>query len=136
MQNPGCFALTSADKRGGIKTAMREPVRKLCRIPVLRAERYLLTTAELTENTALRLVIGKGVFTMDNNTFRALMGYKSAMAQARLMRTKGLITAEEFAIIETKMCELFGINFDSLFRENDWIISEFRGNMSPTKGVT
>ena len=106
---------------------MREPVRKLCRIPVLRAERYLLTTAELTENTALRRVIGKGVFTMDN---------KSAMAQARLMRTKGLITAEEFAIIETKMCELFGINFDSLFRENDWIISEFRGNMSPTKGVT
>ena len=100
-QSPDYFALTSADRRGGTKTAMREPVRKLCRIPVLRAERYLLTTAELTENTALRRVIGKGVFTMDNNTFQALMGYKSAMAQARLMRTKGLITAEEFAIIET-----------------------------------
>ena len=96
----------------------------------------MLTTAEPIENTAPRRVIGKGVFTMDNNTFQALMGYKSAMAQARLMRSKGLITTEEFAIIETKMCELFGINFDSLFRENDWIISEFRGNMSPTKGVT
>ena len=72
----------------------------------------------------------------NGKTFDALLGYKSAMAQARVMQEKGLITAEEFAIIETKMCELFGINFDSLFRENDWIISEFRGNMSPTKGVT
>ena len=135
-QNPGYFALTSADRRGGTRTALKEPVQKLYRTPVLRAERCLLTTAEQTENTAPRRVTGKGVLTMDNNAFQALMGYKSAMAQARLMRSKGLITAEEFAIIETKMCELFGINFDSLFRENDWIISEFRGNMSPTKGVT
>ena len=70
---------------------------------------------------------------MDSETFKALMNYKSAMAQARLMLSKGLISAEEYGIIETKMCGIFGINFDSLFRENDWIISEFRGNMSPTK---
>ena len=70
---------------------------------------------------------------MDSETFKALMGYKSAMAQARLMLSRGLITADEYGIIETKMCSIFGINFDSLFRENDWIISEFRGNMSPTK---
>ena len=73
---------------------------------------------------------------MESNYFQALMGYKASMAQAKIMLSKGLITAEEYSVIETKMCELFGINFDSLFRENDWIISEFRGNMSPTKGVT
>ena len=72
---------------------------------------------------------------MDSNTFQALLGYKSSIAQARLMLSKVLISAEEFGIIETKMCGIFGINFDSLFRENDWIISEFRGNMSPTKEV-
>ena len=72
---------------------------------------------------------------MDSKAFQALLGYKSAMAQAHLMRSKGLISAEEFGIIETKMCGIFGINFDSLFRENDWIISEFRGNMPPTKEV-
>ena len=77
----------------------------------------------------------KGVCVMDSKTFQALLGYKSAMAQARIMLSQGLITAEELAIIETKMCEIFGINFDSLYRENDWIISGFRGNMSPVKEV-
>ena len=72
---------------------------------------------------------------MDSNAFQALMGYKSAMAQARLMLSKGLITAAEYGIIETKMCGIFGINFGSLYRDNDWIISEFRGNMSPVKEV-
>ena len=51
---------------------------------------------------------------MDGKTFQALLGYKSAMAQARLMLSQGLITNDELAIIETKMCEIFGINFDSL----------------------
>lgn len=77
----------------------------------------------------------KGVCVMDSKTFQALLGYKSSMAQARLMLSNGLITTEELAIIETKMCEIFGINFDSLYRENDWIISGFRGNMSPVKEV-
>ncbi len=72
---------------------------------------------------------------MDTEIFQAIMGYKSAMAQARLMRSKGLITAEEYGIIETKMCGIFGINFGSLFRDIDWINSDFRGNMSPTKEV-
>ena len=72
---------------------------------------------------------------MNSETFKALMGYKSAMSQARLMLSKGLISAEEYGIIETKMCCIYGINFDSLFRENDWIISEFRGNIAPVKEV-
>ena len=89
----------------------------------------------VTANTAPRNAIGKGVCEMDSNTFQALLDYKSAMAQARLMLSKGLISAEEYGIIETKMCCIYGINFDSLFRENDWIISEFRGNIAPVKEV-
>ena len=70
---------------------------------------------------------------MNSETFKALMGYKSAMAQARLMLSKGLISAEEYGIIETKMCGIFGINSDSLFRENDLLYPCFRGNMSSNK---
>lgn len=72
---------------------------------------------------------------MDSKTFDALLGYKSAMAQARAMREQGLITAEEFTIIETKMCEIYGINFGSLYRDIDWINTPFRGNMYAEKEV-
>lgn len=72
---------------------------------------------------------------MDNEYFQALMGYKTAMAQAKVMLSKGLISAKEYSVIETKMCGMFGINSDNLFRENDWINSCFRGNMTPTKEV-
>ena len=72
---------------------------------------------------------------MKHEMFTALSGYKTAMSQAKIMLSKGLITAEEYGIIETKMCLKFGINFSSLYRENDWIISGFRGNMSPVKEV-
>ena len=72
---------------------------------------------------------------MDNNYFQALMGYKASMAQAKILLSKGLITTEEYSVIETKMCGIFGINSDSLFRENDWIYTDNRGNIAPVKEV-
>ena len=72
---------------------------------------------------------------MDNEYFQALMGYKTAMAQAKIMLAKGLISAEEYSVIETKMCGMFGINSDSLYRENDWIYTDNRGNIAPVKEV-
>ena len=72
---------------------------------------------------------------MNGETFQSLLGYKSAMAQARLMLSKDMITADEYSIIETKMSEIFGINFDSLYRENDWINERKYGNMTPAKEV-
>ena len=77
----------------------------------------------------------KGGYVMDSNAFQALMGYKSAMAQARLMLSKGLITTAEYGIIETKMCGIFGINFGSLYRDNDWINGATDGNIAPVKEV-
>lgn len=70
---------------------------------------------------------------MDSKTFHALLGYKSAMALAKQMLSKGIITIDEISIIETKMCEVFGINFDSLYRDNDWIRCRSDGNMSAVK---
>ena len=88
-----------------------------------------------TANSAPRSAIEKGVLVMDDKTFQALLGYKSAMAQARLMLSKGLITEREYTIIETKMCGKFGINSISLYRDIDWINSAFRGNIEPVKEV-
>ena len=77
----------------------------------------------------------KGVLLLVDKAFRALLDYKSAMAQARVMLSKGLITEREYTIIETKMCGKFGINSVSLYRDNDWINSAFRGNIEPVKEV-
>ena len=70
---------------------------------------------------------------MDKEFFNALFGYKTAMVQAKALLNKGLVTDDEYGIIETKMCEKFGINSDSLFRENDLIYPCFRGNISSNK---
>ena len=70
---------------------------------------------------------------MDKEYFNALFGYKTAMVQAKAMLNKGLVTDDEYGIIETKMCEKFGINSDSLFRENDLLYPCFRGNISSNK---
>ena len=70
---------------------------------------------------------------MDKKYFNALFGYKTAMVQAQAMLNKGLISADEYGIIETKMCEKFGINSDSLFRENDLLYPSVRVNMSSVK---
>ena len=67
--------------------------------------------------------------------YDALTKYKSAMMQAKMMLSKGLITQQEYTIIEAKMCGKFGINSVSLYRDIDWINSAFRGNIEPAKEV-
>ena len=100
-----------------------------------RAVRFSLITAVPTESSVLKSATGKEVVLMREDFYKALTGYKSAMLQAKRMVVLGLITPAEYSVIETKMCERFGINFDSLYRENDWINTDFRGNMSPVKEV-
>ncbi len=38
-----------------------------------------------------------------------ILGYKSAMAQARRMLSEGIITEAEYAIIDTMMAEKYGL---------------------------
>ena len=51
------------------------------------------------------------------------------------MLNKGLIAIEEYAIIDTNMCGRFGVDLDSLYRDNDLIITDMYGNIAPKKGV-
>ena len=72
---------------------------------------------------------------MTNEYYDAVISYKSAMAQAKELLLRGIITPGEFSIIETKMSEKYGINSCSIYRDNDWINTPFRGNMSPERMV-
>ena len=72
---------------------------------------------------------------MTNEYYDAVASYKAAMAQAKELLLRGIITPGEFSIIETKMSEKYGINSCSIYRENDWINTPFRGNMSPERMV-
>ena len=72
---------------------------------------------------------------MTNEYYDAVISYKSAMVQAKELLLRGLLTTEEYGIIETKMCQKYGINSCSIYRENDWINTPFRGNMSPERMV-
>lgn len=65
-----------------------------------------------------------------------VLGYKSAMAQARRMLSEGIINEAEYTIIDTTMAEKYGLSSCSIFRENELLYNSIRGNMSRYKGVT
>ncbi len=65
-----------------------------------------------------------------------ILGYKSAMVQARRMLIENIINEAEYAIIDTMMTEKYCLSSCSLFRENDLPYSSIRGNMSHYEGVT
>ena len=83
------------------------------RVPPAVSTSSIMSTP--TANSALWLVTEIEVKQMPLEFYDALTKYKSAMAQARIMLSKGLITAEEYAIIDTNMCKRYGVDLDSLY---------------------
>lgn len=55
---------------------------------------------------------------MDEVLFRRILGYKSAMAQAKILLSKGIITEKEYAYFDTIFTKKYGISLDSILREN------------------
>ena len=47
---------------------------------------------------------------------KRLMAYQMAMALARSMRSKGIISAKEYAKIDTIIAKKYGISSGSIFR--------------------
>ena len=62
--------------------------------------------------------------------------YLASMLHAKRMLSMGVITPEDYAIIDTMQREKFGISSCSLYRGIDLIYSGFRGNMSHYEEVT
>jgi len=65
-----------------------------------------------------------------------LESYLASMLHAKRMLSIGVITPEDYAIIDTMQREKFGISSCSLYRGIDLIYSGFRGNMSHYEEVT
>ena len=68
--------------------------------------------------------------------YERVLGYKSAMVQARRMLLMGIINEAEYAVLDAVIAEKYGLPACSLFRENDLLCSGVRGNMSHYEGVT
>ena len=115
-------------------------------------KRFMSTPALTAVSRSLRMVI-KGVniaamgatlptasersVVVVTDAYRArLEDYLATMLQAKRMLSLGIITPEDYAIIDTMQREEFGISSCSLYRGIDLIYDGFRGNMSHYKEVT
>lgn len=58
-----------------------------------------------------------------------VIGYRRAMAMVKAMLSEGVITPEEYAIIDTMMVKKYGLSSCSIFCKNDWINADYDGNM-------
>mgnify|MGYP003297737715 CR=1 FL=1 len=68
--------------------------------------------------------------------FDRIMAYHAAMAQAKMLKARGLMDDREYLEIEGLMSKKYDVHPDSLFRDIDLITSRIRGNMSHHKEVT
>lgn len=64
-----------------------------------------------------------------------LFHYKSAIYQAKVLLSRGVILPKEYAIIDTKLRLKYGINSCSILSENDLIINDYRVNIPLTEEV-
>ena len=79
-----------------------------------------MPTAKQIKNTApvpvMQMLVVKEVMTMDEVFFQKLLLYRTTMAAVKNMLEKGLISADEYAIIDTKIAEKYGLNSSTIYR--------------------
>ncbi len=61
--------------------------------------------------------------------YMKIQAYQSAMAQAKMMLVKGIISHTDIVSIEDKLAEKYGLKSGSIYREIDLINVAFRANM-------
>lgn len=59
---------------------------------------------------------------MSEAAFQAELQYQTAVSIAKNLRSKGLLTDEEYAIIDTKLQADFAPSLGTLLSENDWTL--------------
>ena len=57
---------------------------------------------------------------MSEDRFRSEMSYLAAISIAKNLRSQGLLTEEEYAIIDTKLQAEFAPSLGTLLSDNDW----------------
>ena len=66
--------------------------------------------------------VSKAVMTVSETVFNAELQYQTAIFIAKNLRSQGLLTEEEYAIIDTKLQAEFGPSLGTLLSENDWTL--------------
>lgn len=59
---------------------------------------------------------------MSETVFNAELQYQTAISIAKNLRSQGLMTEEEYAIIDTKLQAEFEPSLGTLLSENDWTL--------------
>lgn len=66
---------------------------------------------------------------MDKKKRDSILLYQATMAGFKSMLNQGLITPEEYAEIDTKYAQKYGLSLSVIYRPEPLIIVGFRGNM-------
>lgn len=61
--------------------------------------------------------------------YESVTSYKASMKQAQIMLERGLISTVDYAKIDTKLAQKYGLNSCSIYAHNNLICSENRGNI-------
>ena len=113
-----CIAPTPAEWHGGTHTRKGFNAKRTTRSLVNVADNSLKATVIRTANSVPAPVIYS--FTERSLQMgeydKRLIAYQTAMALARSMRSKGIISAKEYAKIDTIIAEKYGISSCSIFR--------------------
>ena len=84
-----------------------------------------LPTAMPEENTApipaTSQTVSKVVTEMSDSMFNAELQYQAAISIAKNLRSRGLLTEEEYAVIDTNLQAAFSPSLGTLLSENDLI---------------
>ena len=131
----------SAGLPGGTATQTAWIGKRFMRTPVPTVVSLSLRMVIKSENivaTAVTLPTawGRSVKPVTDDYRARLERYLASMLQAKRMLSMGILTPEDYAIIDTMQGEKFGISSCSLYRGIDLIYSGFRGNMSHYEEVT
>ena len=110
---------------GGMHILKRLTARPYTTLLALTAESPSPPTAMQKENTALTPAIlqtaTKAVTGMSEDKFRSEMSYLAALSIAKNLREKGLLSEEEYAVIDTNLRAEFSSSLGTLLSENDLI---------------
>ena len=59
---------------------------------------------------------------MSETAFKAELQYQTAISIAKSLRSRGLLTEDEYAVIDTKLQADFSPSLGTLLSDNDWTL--------------
>ena len=114
-----CSAVTNAALYGGIITSLSRAAPGIrWSVLLVAAPFWPLPKHRNTAATpAISMTGSERTTRMDDSFFQSLLAYKSAMAQAKVLLQRGIITQREYGHFDTMMAHKYGLSSGSIFRE-------------------